>query len=66
MTFEQIPYHSTKKISINDLISEGKRQIITAFMPKGYPDSVCKDYWEFAKWQFLHNIAGSVTGGKLN
>ena len=46
MTFEQIPYHSTKKISINDLISEGKRQMINAFMPKGYPDSVAKDYWE--------------------
>ncbi|CAI2168301.1 16968_t:CDS:2 [Funneliformis geosporum] len=62
MTCEKISHHSNKKISINDLILEGKRQFNSAFMPKGYPDSVTKDYWEFAKWQFLHNIAGSVTG----
>ncbi|CAG8590980.1 5424_t:CDS:2 [Funneliformis caledonium] len=62
LTCEQISLHSNKKVSINDLVLEVKRQITSAFMPKGYPDSVTKDYWEFAKWQFLHNIAGSVTG----
>jgi hypothetical protein len=64
MTYEHLPLRSIKKISINDLILEGKRQMIKAFMPKGYPDSVTKNYWGFVKWQFLHNVAGSVTGGK--
>ncbi|EXX78690.1 hypothetical protein GLOIN_2v1773156 [Rhizophagus irregularis DAOM 181602=DAOM 197198] len=62
MTYEHLPLRSIKKTSINDLILEGKRQMIKAFMPKGYPDSVTKNYWGFVKWQFLHNVAGSVTG----
>ncbi|RIA99302.1 vitamin B6 photo-protection and homoeostasis-domain-containing protein [Glomus cerebriforme] len=62
MTYEQISFNSIKKISINDLILEGKRQMTSAFMPKGYPDSVTNTYWDFAKWQFFHNVAGSVTG----
>lgn len=66
MTYEHLPLRSIKKTSINDLILEGKRQMIKAFMPKGYPDSVTKNYWGFVKWQFLHNVAGSVTGGKFN
>lgn len=66
MIYEHLPLRSIKKFSINDLILEGKRQMIKAFMPKGYPDSVTKDYWGFVKWQFLHNVAGSVTGGTFN
>ncbi|KAG0349876.1 vitamin B6 photo-protection and homoeostasis-domain-containing protein [Gamsiella multidivaricata] len=31
------------------------------FLPKGYPESVTSNYWPFAKWQFVHNVAGSVT-----
>ncbi|CAG8538924.1 8063_t:CDS:2 [Diversispora eburnea] len=31
-------------------------------MPKGYPESVTKDYWEFTKWQLIQNISGSLTG----
>ncbi|KAF9094890.1 hypothetical protein BGX27_001361 [Mortierella sp. AM989] len=34
---------------------------LAVFLPKGFPDSVTPNYWPFAKWQFVHNIAGSVT-----
>ncbi|KAF9915759.1 hypothetical protein BX616_005458 [Lobosporangium transversale] len=37
---------------------------LAVFLPKGYPESVTPNYWAFAKWQFFHNIAGSVTAGK--
>lgn len=33
------------------------------FLPKGYPESVTPNYWAFTKWQFVHNVAGSVTAG---
>ncbi|CAG8471382.1 9967_t:CDS:2 [Racocetra fulgida] len=61
--FEHSPSH--KDISFRNLILSIKQYAITAFMPKDYHDSVTKDYWGFAKWQFFHNIAGSVTGGQL-
>ncbi|RHZ75660.1 hypothetical protein Glove_212g176 [Diversispora epigaea] len=59
---EQIPLRSIKKITFQDIILETKRNIINTFMPKGYPESVTKDYWEFTKWQLIQNISGSVTG----
>ncbi|KAG9325413.1 hypothetical protein KVV02_002649 [Mortierella alpina] len=34
---------------------------LAVFLPKGYPESVTPNYWPFAKWQFVHNVAGSVT-----
>ncbi|KAG0267294.1 hypothetical protein BGZ95_002884 [Linnemannia exigua] len=34
---------------------------LAVFLPKGFPDSVTPNYWPFAKWQFVHNVAGSVT-----
>ncbi|KAF9557832.1 hypothetical protein EC968_007414 [Mortierella alpina] len=34
---------------------------LAVFLPKGYPESVTPNYWPFAKWQFAHNVAGSVT-----
>ncbi|KAF9921833.1 hypothetical protein FBU30_008113 [Linnemannia zychae] len=34
---------------------------LAVFLPKGFPDSVTPNYWSFAKWQFAHNVAGSVT-----
>ncbi|KAF9950915.1 hypothetical protein BGZ70_001187 [Mortierella alpina] len=36
---------------------------LAVFLPKGYPESVTPNYWPFAKWQFVHNVAGSVTAG---
>ncbi|KAF9985368.1 hypothetical protein BGZ65_011021 [Modicella reniformis] len=35
--------------------------VLAVFLPKGYPDSVTPNYWPFTKWQFAHNITGSVT-----
>ncbi|CAG8620444.1 12781_t:CDS:2 [Cetraspora pellucida] len=58
--FERSSSH--KDISFRDLVLSIKQYTITAFMPKDYHDSVTKDYWGFMKWQFYHNIAGSVTG----
>ncbi|KAF8925805.1 hypothetical protein BGZ47_003024 [Haplosporangium gracile] len=34
---------------------------LAVFLPKGFPESVTPNYWPFAKWQFVHNVAGSVT-----
>ncbi|KAF9360535.1 hypothetical protein BGX26_008955 [Mortierella sp. AD094] len=34
---------------------------LAVFLPKGFPESVTPNYWPFAKWQFIHNVAGSVT-----
>ncbi|KAF9168129.1 hypothetical protein DFQ26_001305 [Actinomortierella ambigua] len=34
---------------------------LAVFLPKGYPHSVTSNYWPFAKWQFYHNVAGSVS-----
>ncbi|KAF9329941.1 hypothetical protein BG006_007049, partial [Podila minutissima] len=36
---------------------------LAVFLPKGFPESVTPNYWPFAKWQFAHNVAGSVTAG---
>ncbi|CAG8490830.1 7815_t:CDS:2 [Ambispora leptoticha] len=58
----QIPVHISKKNTLHGFFLEIKQQAITAFMPKGYPDSVTHNYWNFAKWQFVHNVAGAVTG----
>lgn len=38
---------------------------LAVFLPKGFPESVTPNYWPFAKWQFVHNVAGSVTAGKI-
>ncbi|KAF9277891.1 hypothetical protein BGZ68_008929 [Mortierella alpina] len=38
---------------------------LAVFLPKGYPESVTPNYWPFAKWQFVHNVAGSVTAGSI-
>ncbi|KAF9949519.1 hypothetical protein BGZ72_008709 [Mortierella alpina] len=38
---------------------------LAVFLPKGYPESVTPNYWPFAKWQFAHNVAGSVTAGSI-
>ncbi|CAG8752376.1 3531_t:CDS:2, partial [Acaulospora morrowiae] len=62
MNYEEHPFRPTRKISFRDIILETKRKIIGSFMPKGYPDSVTGDYWGFAKWEFIRNVAGSVTG----
>ncbi|CAG8441095.1 12658_t:CDS:2 [Ambispora leptoticha] len=50
------------KNMIERFIHTLKLQAISAFMPKGYPDAVTKDYWNFTKWQFVNKTAGSVTG----
>ncbi|KAI8361034.1 vitamin B6 photo-protection and homoeostasis-domain-containing protein [Mortierella sp. GBAus27b] len=34
---------------------------LAVFLPKGYPESVTPNYWAFAKWQFAHNVTGSVS-----
>ncbi|KAG0330480.1 hypothetical protein BGZ99_003051 [Dissophora globulifera] len=34
---------------------------LAVFLPKGYPETVTPNYWQFAKWQFLHNVTGSVS-----
>lgn len=39
---------------------------LAVFLPKGFPESVTPNYWPFAKWQFAHNVAGSVTAGEKN
>ncbi len=39
---------------------------LAVFLPKGYPESVTPNYWPFAKWQFVHNVAGSVTAGRAS
>ncbi|KAK9768492.1 hypothetical protein K7432_000831 [Basidiobolus ranarum] len=39
-----------------------KHNTILAFLPKGYPHSVSKEYLPFTSWQFLQNICGSTTG----
>ncbi|KAG9300399.1 hypothetical protein G9A89_010023 [Geosiphon pyriformis] len=62
ITREQVPVHSEKRNTIHGIWLEAKQQAIRAFMPKGYPDSVTADFFHFAKWQFLHNVAGAVTG----
>ncbi|CAG8831459.1 4816_t:CDS:2, partial [Gigaspora rosea] len=60
--FTKLEQSSHKNISFHGLILSIKQYVITAFMPKDFHDSVTKDYWGFAKWQFFHNVAGSVTG----
>jgi hypothetical protein len=37
---------------------------LAVFLPKGFPETVTPNYWAFTKWQFFHNVAGSVTAGK--
>ncbi|KAF9174592.1 hypothetical protein BGX21_006707 [Mortierella sp. AD011] len=37
------------------------QKALAIFLPKGFPESVTPNYWPFAKWQFIHNVAGSVT-----
>lgn len=37
---------------------------LAVFLPKGFPDSVTPNYWPYAKWQFVHNVTGSVSAGE--
>jgi hypothetical protein len=37
-------------------------KFITTFLPKDFPNSVGSGYWPFTKYQFLSNVAGTVTG----
>ncbi|CAG8453755.1 13738_t:CDS:2 [Acaulospora colombiana] len=62
MKYEELAFRSIKKVSFREIMSEAKRNVIKTFMPKGYPDSVTRDYLGFAKWEFIRNVAGSVTG----
>ncbi|CAG8553959.1 34577_t:CDS:2 [Gigaspora margarita] len=64
-SFTKLEQSSHKNISFHGLVLSIKQYVITAFMPKDFHDSVTKDYWGFTKWQFFHNVAGSVTGGQL-
>ncbi|CAH1759390.1 5128_t:CDS:2 [Entrophospora sp. SA101] len=59
--FEQKSINNFKNYSFHNLSLKAKQYSISVFMPKGYPDSVTKNYWGFVKWQFYHNVAGSVT-----
>ncbi|GJJ75957.1 hypothetical protein EMPS_08315 [Entomortierella parvispora] len=34
---------------------------LAVFLPKGFPESVTPNYWPYAKWQFVHNVTGSVS-----
>ncbi|KAI8869296.1 DUF647-domain-containing protein [Ramicandelaber brevisporus] len=38
------------------------RMVVDMFLPKGYPGTVTREYMPYAKWQFLHNATGAVTG----
>ncbi|CAG8551907.1 7910_t:CDS:2 [Ambispora gerdemannii] len=62
ITHRRFPILKEGKNIIEGFMHTLKLQAISAFMPKGYPDSVTKDYWNFTKWQFLNKTAGSVTG----
>ncbi|KAG0202057.1 hypothetical protein BGX28_005307 [Mortierella sp. GBA30] len=58
--------HSTKNNPADEEIGTAKHLLspqtaLAVFLPKGYPESVTPNYWPFAKWQFAHNVAGSVT-----
>lgn len=37
---------------------------LAVFLPKGFPESVTPNYWPYAKWQFVHNVTGSVSAGE--
>ncbi|RUO96724.1 vitamin B6 photo-protection and homoeostasis-domain-containing protein [Jimgerdemannia flammicorona] len=43
-------------------LSDLRLNVVAAFLPKGYPHSVSSHYKGFVAWQFMHNVAGSVTG----
>ncbi|CAG8465616.1 11092_t:CDS:2 [Paraglomus occultum] len=53
---------NSRESSLTQAWSEMRKHVIAAFMPKGYPDSVTENYWGFTKWQFIHVVAGSITG----
>ncbi|KAG9304803.1 hypothetical protein G9A89_016833 [Geosiphon pyriformis] len=63
MLYDTVPIREPEGLNaFQRLMFTVKRQAISTFMPKGYPDSVTKDYWDFTKWQILNKVAGSVTG----
>jgi len=66
LSIEQVSLQqSSRESSLTQAGTEMRKQAIAAFMPKGYPDSVAENYWGFTKWQFIHVVAGSITGGVL-
>ncbi|CAG8609907.1 1194_t:CDS:2, partial [Paraglomus brasilianum] len=63
LSIEQVSLQqSSRESSLTQAGTEMRKQAIAAFMPKGYPDSVAENYWGFTKWQFIHVVAGSITG----
>ncbi|KAJ1981406.1 hypothetical protein H4R34_002079, partial [Dimargaris verticillata] len=42
-------------------IARTGRHTVFAFLPQGYPTSVTPEYKPYSQWQFVHNVAGTVT-----
>ncbi|KAG0222450.1 hypothetical protein BGW42_006600 [Actinomortierella wolfii] len=59
-TLPNLEKDSEENMSLKQILLS-PQTALAVFLPKGYPHSVTSNYWPFAKWQFFHNVAGSVT-----
>lgn len=53
-----------QNLSVKQAILLTRDNMLSTFLPRGYPHSVTPEYKGFAYWQMWHNMAGSVTSGK--
>lgn len=53
-----------RNFSVKQAILLTRDNMLSTFLPRGYPHSVTPEYKGFAYWQMWHNMAGSVTSGK--
>jgi Vitamin B6 photo-protection and homoeostasis len=53
-----------QNLSAKQAIILTRDNMLSTFLPRGYPHSVTPEYKGFAYWQMWHNMAGSVTSGK--
>lgn len=60
----QNEYSGDQRLTLKQSILLTRDNILSTFLPRGYPHSVTPEYRGFAYWQMWHNMAGSVTSGK--
>lgn len=66
---KKISYDETasgRPLNLKESILLTRDNALATFLPRGYPHSVTPEYKGFAYWQMWHNLAGSVTSGKVD
>lgn len=61
----QNDYEGDQQLTLKQSILLTRDNVLSTFLPRGYPHSVTPEYRGFAYWQMWHNMAGSVTSGNV-